>query len=412
MNKYFYVALAVATVCLFSSCGVKQDDELSHHHNHSHVSDSHSDHDHDHEGHDHETEGHDHSGHESHADEDADHSFGSEIVLEPSVAERFGVLAQTITPNEFAETIDISGQILNATGDMGIVAAPTSGIVSLPTGITEGSKVNTGTVIATISAQNISGGDSNRAAAVAVEAAKRELDRLTPLHADGIVTTKELNAARQAYEAAKASYSPSAASGRAVSPIAGSITSILVKSGEFVSAGQPLATVSKNSRLTLRADLPQKYHSFFPTVATAAFRPASSEYWISLDSLNGKLTTSIAASDPSMPGYIPVYFTFDNDGRILPGSYVEIKLIGHTRHSALTVPVEAVIEQQGKYFVYAKVDEHGYEKRLVTLGNNNGSEVEILSGISEGDNIVCKGAMIVKLAESSGAVPEGHSHNH
>ncbi len=406
MKKIFYVALTVATIFLFSSCGVKQDDELSHHHHHNHASEAHQDHD----DHDHESEDHDHSGHESH--EKPDNSFGSEIVLEPVAAERFGVVARAIEPKDFAESIDISGQILNATGDLGIVAAPTSGIVSLPGGITEGTKVNAGTVIATISAQNMSGGDSNRAAAVAVEAAKRELERLTPLHADGIVTTKELNAARQAYEGAKAAYSPSAASGRAVSPIAGSVTSLLVKSGEFVSAGQPLATVSKNSRLTLRADLPQKYNSFFPTVATAAFRSAASDSWISLDDLNGKLTSSAAASDPSMPGYIPVYFTFDNDGRILPGSFVEIKLIGHTRRSALAVPAEAVIEQQGKYFVYVKVDEHGYEKRLVTLGNNNGSEVEVISGISEGDNVVCEGAMIVKLAESSGAVPEGHSHNH
>ena len=59
-----------------------------------------------------------------------------------------------------------------------------------------------------------------------------------------------------------------------------------------------------------------------------------------------------------------------------------------------------------------KLDEECYEKRLVTIGNSNGDEIEILSGLTRKDEVVTKGAIIVKLAESSGAVPEGHSHNH
>lgn len=34
------------------------------------------------------------------------------------------------------------------------------------------------------------------------------------------------------------------------------------------------------------------------------------------------------------------------------------------------------------------------------------------SGLKTGDELVTEGATVVKMAESSGAVPEGHSHNH
>lgn len=50
----------------------------------------------------------------------------------------------------------------------------------------------------------MAGGDVTENARVQVEAAKRELQRLEPLHAEGIVSTRDYNAALQAYEIAKA----------------------------------------------------------------------------------------------------------------------------------------------------------------------------------------------------------------
>ncbi|MGL4326473.1 MAG: efflux RND transporter periplasmic adaptor subunit, partial [Tannerellaceae bacterium] len=41
---------------------------------------------------------------------------------------------------------------------------------------------------------------------------------------------------------------------------------------------------------------------------------------------------------------------------------------------------------------------------------DNGSEVQILSGLKPGEVVVTKGAMQVKLASMSSAIPHGHSH--
>ena len=58
------------------------------------------------------------------------------------------------------------------------------------------------------------------------------------------------------------------------------------------------------------------------------------------------------------------------------------------------------------------VVEDGYEKVPVAIGANNGIYVEILSGLEPGKEIVSEGTVFVRLAETSGNVPEGHSHNH
>jgi RND family efflux transporter MFP subunit len=235
---------------------------------------------------------------------------------------------------------------------------------------------------------------------------------LTPLHKDGIVSTKDYNAALQAYELAKASYSSSAASGVASAPISGTIVELLVKQGDYVEAGQPIATISDNASLNLKVDLPEKYAALQSQITDANVKLPYSDEYITLSSINGHRVSGTVAAVSSQPGYIPVYFSFNNDGSFIAGSFVDVYLIGALKDNAIVVPVTALSEQQGNFFVYSKIDAEGYKKIHVTIGNSDGNNVEITSGLKGGEIIVVKGAPIIKLAESSGAVPEGHNHNH
>ena len=65
-------------------------------------------------------------------------------------------------------------------------------MIRLNLGINAGTQVRAGQAIASITARNISGGDADNAAKVAVDNAKRELDRVTPLLADGLITKKNI----------------------------------------------------------------------------------------------------------------------------------------------------------------------------------------------------------------------------
>ena len=52
-----------------------------------------------------------------------------------------------------------------------------------------------------------------------------------------------------------------------------------------------------------------------------------------------------------------------------------------------------------------------FERRAVIIGKRNGSEVEIINGLTAGEVVVTKGAYQVKMASMSGQVP-AHGHDH
>ena len=82
--------------------------------------------------------------------------------------------------------------------------------------------------------------------------------------------------------------------------------------------------------------------------------------------------------------YVPVTFEFDNKA-VIPvlswRSFAE-----KPWRMSLSAPVSALIEgSRAFYLAFIRLDEEGYKKQWVTLGANNGSEVQILSGLKPGD---------------------------
>lgn len=398
--RYFLRTVFVAAAISLWGCG-QHKDELSHGHSHEHHSEAESGHHHDGE------DEHDHDG--EHGEE---HHDASEIVLEPETAARFGVVTDTIDKGAFNEVIRVTGQILDTPGSATVISAPTAGIVKYSAGMQPGKTIGAGTTVATISSASISGGDRNAADRTAMQTAERELNRLKPLYEEGIVSAKDYNAALQAYEMAKAQYSPAAASGTAKAISGGVIAQMLVPNGQYVEAGTPIATVSASKRLTLRADVPDRYHGQLPLVSNARIRLPYSEETMDLAEHGGTKVTGGQPTARERAGYIPVYFSFDNNGQALTQTMVDVYLIGAPRYGVIAIPTEAVIEQQGKKFVYVQLDEECYEKRSVTTGASDGKRIEIKSGLEGNETVVVKGATAVRLAETSAVVPEGHSHSH
>jgi RND family efflux transporter MFP subunit len=188
----------------------------------------------------------------------------------------------------------------------------------------------------------------------------------------------------------------------------GYVKNLLVKEGDYVSVGQPLATVTQNNRLFLRADVSERYYKYLNNISSANFKTPYDNHVYELEALNGKLL-SYGKSAGSF--YVPVTFSFDNKGDIIPGSFVEIYLLSKQMDDALVLPIEALTEEQGLYFIYIQKCEESYKKQEVKLGASNGKEVQILSGVQPGDKVVVKGAYHVKLASASNALP-AHSHEH
>ena len=302
-----------------------------------------------------------------------------------------------------------------AQGDESVAVATVAGVVSFHGNVTEGMSVGKGTTLLTISSSNIADGDPVQRARIAYEISKKEYERMKALVKNKIVSDKDFAQAEQNYENARISYEALAKGhtkgGQAIaSPIGGFVKNILVKEGDYVTIGQPLVSVTQNRRLFLRAEVSEKYYPYLRSIGSANFKTPYDNKVYELKELHGRLlSTGKSAGDNSF--YVPVTFEFDNKGDIIPGSFVEIYLLSSPMENVISLPRTALTEEQGLFFVYLQLDEEGYKKQEVTLGADNGKNVQILSGVKAGDAVVTSGAYQVKLASASNAIP-AHSHEH
>lgn len=407
MRKIYLLWVLCAYVLAGCSGGATKQEE----HNHDHEAHEHEEgHDHDHEGHDHEHEGHDHG------KEAATAAHTNEIIFKEELAKAVGLQTKVVEPAPFTDVIKTSGSILAAQGDETTVVATVPGIVTFGNlSFVDGAAVRKGQAILSLASNTLSDGNVAARAKYAYENAKKEYERMEQLVGDKIVSAKDFEQARLNYENAKVAYEAVAGKQTAngvsvVSPMNGYLKNLQVKEGDYVAVGQPLATISQNSRLVLRAEVSEKYYQYLPAVQSANFRTPYDDKVYKLSDLHGRMLSFGKASDTNS-FYIPVTFEFDNKGAVIPGSFVEIYLLTSPMEEVLSVPVSALIEEQGIYSVFIRLDEEGYQKREVKLGANNGSEVQILSGLKPGENVVTQGAYQIKLASASNAIP-AHTHNH
>ena len=342
------------------------------------------------------------------------HAHSDEIVLNPDKAKAAGVLVQKITPGDFYGVIPVSGKILEATGNDVTIVANVSGKVSFLTPITEGIQVSKEKAIFIISGKHLQNGDPAERTRIAYEAAKQEYERASKLVADKIVSEKEYNTIKTEYENARIAYnaiSHDRANGAKVtSPLSGYIKSCFVKEGDYVTVGQPLASISQNRHLYLKADVPERYYDKLNKLTSAKFRMSYSDKIYDIQTLGGRLL-AYGKNSTETSSYIPVTFEFNNSQDILPGAFAEIYLLTKKRNNVISLPVNAITEEQGVNFVYIKKDTSCYKKQEVELGESNGDMVEILSGLKGNEQVVIEGAIHVKLASTNNIIP-AHSHHH
>ena len=421
-------AITILAISLWGCKNQTSQDKHTHSATETHAGHDHEGHDHSHEGHDHEHEGHDHE-HEGHdhehetGEEHAGHSHESEetkhsdeIIFPKAQAAKTTFEVREIQPASFNQVVKTTGQVLAAPGDEAVIGATSNGGVSFSSNkLTEGTKVQKGQSLFQISSKDIAEGDYYTKVKATYEAAKASYDRAEALVKDKIISQKEFESIKLEFENAKTAYDAvsnnKTAKGVSVNaPINGHMKNILVKEGEYITVGQPIATVSQNQRLVLRAEVSQRYYNAMQSVKSANFKTPYDNKVYSLEDLNGRLL-SFGKTSNENSFFIPVSFEFDNKGEVIPGSFVEVYLLSSELENVISLPRTALTEEQGIFFVYLQLDEEGYKKQEVTLGADNGKSVQILTGVKAGDRVVTEGAYQVRLASASNAIP-AHSHEH
>lgn len=347
------------------------------------------------------------------ADEAAGHE--GEIVLDSAHARTAGIRTATVQPGPFHNVIATSGQILTATGDEATLVANVAGIVSFAGRFTEGSAVRQGSTVFTIATDRMQDGDPVEKARVAYAAAQAEYERGKGLVKEQIISQKDFTTLQANYETARIAYEALAADrgrgGIAVrASMSGYVKACLVKEGDYVTAGQPLMTLTQQRRLYLRADVPERYYASLGRIGSARFTTSYDDRTYDMQELHGRLMAYGRTASDTAP-YVPVTFEFDNRGDLVPGAYVEVYLLTDERQGVLSVPRTALTEDQGVYFVYVQHEPNIYQKREVTLGDTDGQRVEIRRGLKAGETVAVENVMHIKLAAARSIIP-AHDHQH
>jgi membrane fusion protein, multidrug efflux system len=109
----------------------------------------------------------------------------------------------------------------------------------------------------------------------------------------------------------------------------------------------------------------------------------------------GRLFAADRAVDPNT-GTIWITAIFPNPGNILrPGQFARVRLKVEERTGALAVLQRAVVEMQGKNFVWVVDDANKASMRSVTVGPRIGSDWIIDNGLKAGDRVVVEGLQML-----------------
>lgn len=180
------------------------------------------------------------------------------------------------------------------------------------------------------------------------------------------------------------------------SPINGTVTTINTQQGEAVAAGfqvQTLISITDLNRLEVRA--------FVDEVDIARVR-LGLPVEVRVDALpervfNGRVKRIAAGS--TVKDNVVTYETLisvENPGGLLrPDMTADVTLILGRRPDVLLVPSEAIHRSIKQSYVYVlhreKKGKERVEKRTVTVGVDDGSQAEVKSGLTEGEEVILAG---------------------
>lgn len=171
------------------------------------------------------------------------------------------------------------------------------------------------------------------------------------------------------------------------SSISGTVTKQDGKVGQIVTPNSPIAAVISDSGLEIEANVPE-----VDIGRVALARPVT----ITLDALPGEtFRGSVATVDPAetVVEGVATYrttVTFETkDARVKSGMTANMEILVDEHTDALTLPQRAVTTKGGKKFVTFVNGDGTTEERAVTTGlRGQNGEIEILSGLAEGDTVL------------------------
>jgi membrane fusion protein (multidrug efflux system) len=174
-------------------------------------------------------------------------------------------------------------------------------------------------------------------------------------------------------------------------PFSGTVTARFADPGALIqtatnsqTSAQPIVTVSELDRIRVYVYVEQAVANNlklgYPVEISMLEKPNFS--------IKGNISRISGELDPKTRMMLVEVDLPNKDGEIIPGSYVNVKIAQPTAGgNQLAVPSEAVVLKNGKPTIGVIGADSTIQFKPVTLGDNDGSKVVVISGIEKGELI-------------------------
>ncbi|MEQ8200338.1 MAG: efflux RND transporter periplasmic adaptor subunit, partial [Syntrophomonadaceae bacterium] len=241
---------------------------------------------------------------------------------------------------------------------------------------------------------------------IQAENARLNYERIQALHEAGAVSDQQLEASRAAYEAliagsAEASVAQAEAGLMAArnaldkcvltSPINGIVGSIGLSLGDTANPAAVAAIVSNTGQLEVEVMVSEAEVSYIQkgSPVDVVVRAVRGEPFL------GQVESIATVADPVKRNYAVKVSLPNPDDNIKSGMFAELSIDTMSKQDILAVPVGAVLPKGGRDIVYLVDDNQRARAAAVETGIKNDQYIEIISGLTAGQEVIIKGNTLV-----------------
>jgi membrane fusion protein, heavy metal efflux system len=186
------------------------------------------------------------------------------------------------------------------------------------------------------------------------------------------------------------------------SPLTGIVVERNVTPGQSIGgdSGQILFTVADLDLLQVVADVYERDLAYLALVKEGQQAKVKVEAYPDV-SFPATVTIIGDVVDPASRPIKLHALVSNKDHRLKPEMFARLHIDVGASSLLLTIPREAVLEEDGREFVYVVEGPNQYVRRDVKVSTISADQVRVLEGLASGQRIVTKGAVLVKGQEAS-----------
>mmetsp|Transcript_16512 Transcript_16512/g.19130 ORF Transcript_16512/g.19130 Transcript_16512/m.19130 type:complete len:390 (-) Transcript_16512:1565-2734(-) len=299
-----------------------------------------------------------------------------------------------LTEQNFKHYLELQG---NVQTKMNVIISPEMSGVLTSVLVKEGQSVRKGQILAKIDDNGL----SNQLAQLKVQQAlaKTTYVRQKRVWDQKIGSEIQFLQAKANYEAqtnAVTQLEKNLAKKNITAPFSGIIDDVIIEQGNLVSPGMGVFRIVNLNNMYIETDVPESY---------IASIKKGEEVEVEFPILGKKMQSTIRQAgnfiNPANRTFKVEVVVPNRDGNIKPNLTAKLKINDYSNTNAILIPQSIISENaNGEQYIFVVEniqDKKGIAKKaFITTGKTNGDDIEVLSGLSKGLEVVKEGARSVK----------------